>query len=95
MEHSRKLLLGIFFVFFINQNAFCEKYNVNPAINEDFITWSNSMPKEKAVVQLKDFLSAFNSWEEVETWLISKGFSVISAEMNEHVAKKAWHIPCI
>ncbi len=75
-------------MFTITQNAVCERYNVNPAIDEDFIAWSNSIPLEEAEIQLKDFLSSFDSWEEAKTWFISKGFSVNYGEMNEHVARK-------
>ncbi|MCP5273849.1 MAG: hypothetical protein H6936_03140 [Burkholderiales bacterium] len=75
-SYFKKLFFGVILAFFINQNAFCEKYNVNPAINEDFIAWSNSMPKEKAANQLKDFLSSFDSWEEAKAWLVIKGFKI-------------------
>lgn len=47
-RYFKKLFFGVILAFFINQNAFCEKYNVNPAINEDFVAWSNSMPNKKA-----------------------------------------------
>ena len=47
-KYFKKLFFGVILAFFINQNAFCEKYNVNSAINEDFVAWSNSMPNKKA-----------------------------------------------
>lgn len=92
-KYLRKLFFGIIFTFLINQNAFCEKYNVNPAIDEDFIAWSNSIPLEEAEVQLKYFLSSFDSWEEAKTWFISKGFSVISAVLSEYAAELSGTYP--
>ncbi len=63
-------------MFFMNHNAFSENYNVNPAIDKDFIARSNGIPQEEAEIQLKDFLTSLGSWEEVKKWLISKGFRI-------------------
>ncbi len=63
-------------MFIINQSAYSSESIVNRMIDDDFIAWSNSMPKEEAEIQLRDFLSSFDSWDEAKKWLISKGFEV-------------------
>ena len=87
-ECLKKLLFGIFFIFFINQNAFSEDYDVNPAIDKDFIAWSNSIPKDKAADQLKDFLSSFDSWEKAKAWLVAKGFKIDGPMMRSETVNK-------
>ncbi len=53
-----------------------KKETLSVEANFDFVAWSNSISEEEAKAQLKDFLSSFNNWEEVESWLGAQGFRV-------------------
>lgn len=72
----KRVLCGTILIFLIMQNASSSESIVNSMIDDDFITWSNSIPLEEAEIQLKDFLSSFDSWDEAKKWLTSKGFKV-------------------
>ena len=60
----------------------------NYLIENNFVEWSNSVSKEEAKSQLKEFLTSFDSFENAQGWLISKGFVVEKPRlMNENEAK--------